>query len=182
MRRYLLPASYVLAGLMLCSLGAHVVSCNEPVPTNYGNPNTLDRRSLPGEGGAEPLVCSGEAGAAKYDGGDCPSFANDIFPLMTPNGKWKCSDTTCHGQASLPLINGATAADCYAALQKITVAGKPYIGGDAGSAADLANNTTILCNLQGGCGSRMPKPPAQDPTTAELCMIDAWLKCGAKGR
>src|SRR5262245_25700976 len=109
---------------MLCSLAVHIVSCNEPTPTNFGNPNTLARSSIPGEGGAEPLNCSGEAGAAKYDGGDCPSFATDIFPLLTPNGKFKCSDSTCHGQVSIPLINGTTPAECYASLQKITVAGK----------------------------------------------------------
>jgi hypothetical protein len=162
---------------MLVSLGVHVASCNEPAATPYGNPNTLDRRSLPGEGGAEPLSCTGDAAVGKFEGGSCPSFANDIFPLLAPAGPWKCSDTTCHGGVQAPSIKGGSAAECYASLQQVTVAGKPYIPGDGGT-NDPAT-TTMLCNLQGGCGSRMPQAPGLDPTQTQLCVIDAWLKCGA---
>jgi hypothetical protein len=174
-RRYLLSG---LCGLVLAAMGAHVASCNEPLATVYGNPNTLDRKNLPGEGGAEPLVCGGDAGTKKFDGGDCPSFAADVFPYFTAAGKWKCADAPCHGGASAPTIDDKSAAGCFASLQKITVGGKAYVPSDGGAPSD-PNATTLLCNLQGGCGSKMPKAPAPNPTTAELCVIEAWLRCGA---
>jgi hypothetical protein len=174
---------YVLGGvgaLLLLSLAVHIASCNEPPDTNYGNPNTLDRKNLPGEGGAEPLVCSGDAAVGKFDGGDCPSFAEDIFPYLAPAGKWRCSDKTCHGGGQNPPLDGTSAAACYASLQKVTVAGKPYIpGADGGGTVKDPTATTFLCNLQGGCGSKMPQAPGADPTPVDLCVVEAWLKCGA---
>jgi hypothetical protein len=174
-KRLVVSSAVVLA---LLSMGVELASCNEPAATVYGNPNTLDRKNLPGEGGAAPLECP-EAGV-KYDGGDCPSFAADIFPYLTPAGKWKCSDTTaCHATGgTTPIIDTTSPATCYASLQKATVAGKPYFPtGDGG--ANLSETTGFLCNLQGGCGSKMPKPPGTDPLNEELCKIDQWLKCGA---
>ena len=88
MRRYLLGG---LSGLFLLGGGVQILSvglgCNEPVETTYGNPNALDRKNLPGEGGTEPLVCDdGEGGAGQGPDGGCPSFATDIFPYFQANG------------------------------------------------------------------------------------------------
>lgn len=178
MRRYLLGG---VGGVFAITAAVHLSSsaCNEPVATNYGNPNTLDRKNLPGEGGAEPLECSGDAGTSGFDGG-CPSFATDIFPYFKADGKWRCADATCHGGASEPRIPVGDPAACLASLRGITVTGKSYVaGGEGGAPSTDPSASSLLCNLQGSCGSRMPKPPGVDPTTAELCMIEAWLKCGA---
>ena len=155
-------------------------SCNEPPETSFGNPNALSRKNVPGEGGVEALVCTGgEGGAGEAGGGGdggCPSFTTDIYPYFTAGGAWKCADRTCHGGASAPDIDAGTPEACYQALKKITVLNKPYLPGNG---VTDPNASTLLCNLQGSCGSKMPKPPGADPTNAELCKIEAWLKCGA---
>lgn len=158
--------------------GAGGTGCNEPVATSYGNPNGLDRKNIPGEGGAEPLLCGagggGDGGAPTGDGG-CPSFATDIAPYFVANGKWRCADGTCHGGASAPPIDCKDPTTCLSSLKAITVAGKPYIK----EGSTDPNESTVMCNLQGACGSRMPKAPGADPTSDELCLLSAWLSCGA---
>lgn len=150
------------------------VACGDVQSVNYGNPNSLERKNLPGEGGTEALVCTGDAGASG-DGG-CPSFATDIYPLFTAGGKWRCSDKACHGGTTAPAIDGGSPGGCLDSLKKITVTKLPYVPSDGGKDP---NGSAILCNLQGSCGSRMPQPPGQDPTSADLCKIEAWLRCGA---
>lgn len=157
---------------------ALAVSCAEPPATAYGNPNTLSRDNIPGEGGVEALVCGGGDGGAdggSFDGG-CPSFATDIFPYFTAGGTWRCADKACHNGATPPPIVDTSAAACLDSLKKITVAKVPYLQADGGKDP---NASSLLCNLQGTCGSRMPKPPGADPTNDDLCKIEAWLKCGA---
>jgi hypothetical protein len=171
-RRYLLGFGLSLAAAVPVWAGLQLAAgCNEPLATTYGNPNGLDRKNLPGEGGAEPLVCADGA----FDGG-CPSFATDIFPYMKGDGKWQCASAGCHGGASSPQINGADPAGCLTSLKAITVAGKPYVPAAGGNTDPT--QSSILCNMQGACGSRMPKAPGSDPTPTELCAIEAWVKCG----
>lgn len=173
--------------LSLALLSAAVVpsflGCNEPVGTNYGNPNTLDRKNLSSadldsgsDGGAEPLTCGGDAGLSIFDGG-CPSFDRDIYPYMTPTGKWQCSNAGCHGGTTSPGIDTTDPAACLASLGQIKVTGKAYVpsGGGTGD----PSSWTILCNLQGTCGSPMPLSPGTPLTPSELCMLEVWLKCGA---
>ncbi len=157
------------AAVCLCCGLAGVVAClTEPPSTTYGNPNILDRANIPGEGGTEAPVCGGEGGAVTFEGGS-PSFANDIFPLVATS--YHCGDKpSCHGGTQAPAIDVSTAAKALASLKAISVAGQPYISADGGS---------LLCNLQGSCGSKMPKPPGKDPTDDELCKIQAWLAAGA---
>src|SRR5262245_24786363 len=84
-------------GFASCAVVAALVACVPDVgTTQYGDPAGLRRDNLPGEGGAETVVC--EAGPSG-DGGACAvSFSKDIFPNMTANGAWKCaSGNTCHG-------------------------------------------------------------------------------------
>jgi hypothetical protein len=166
----------VVAGAAATTAYGALSSCAAPPETSYGNPNTLDRKNLPGEGGVEPLVCAGDAAPGLFDGGNCPSFAADIYPYFTANGAWKCSAGTCHGGASAPDIPAATPTECLAALKGIAVQNRAYVPSDGGTDP---NASSLLCNLQGTCGSRMPKPPGTDPTQAELCKVEAWLKCGA---
>jgi hypothetical protein len=144
--------------------------CSEAPQVAFGNPNTLDRKNLPGEGGTEVLSCTGvDAGTFTGDGG-CPSFNANIYPLVRANGAWRCADQACHGAVSAPQFACADPATCYTQLQGIQVGGRGYFAGEAG---------TFSCNLQGSCGSKMPRPPGIDPSPGELCMIDAWLRCGA---
>jgi hypothetical protein len=173
-RRYrLLAAGTSFAAFSL----AVMIACSDPEPTSFGNPNTLDRKNLPGEGGVEQLVCGADAAAegGGFDGG-CPSFATDIFPYFAPAGIWRCSDNACHGGPAAPPIVGANADGCLDSLKKITVKNIPYVLSDGGKDP---NGHSLLCNLQGTCGSKMPKPPGIDPTNADLCKVEAWLKCGA---
>ena len=154
-----------------------IVACSEITPATFGNPNTLDRKSIPGEGGVEQLVCSGDAAidGAGFDGG-CPSFATDIYPYFAAAGAWKCASAGCHGGTSPPTVAGTNAAACLASLKQITVKGTPYLLSDGGKDP---NGSSLLCNLQGSCGSPMPKAPGIPPTPADLCKVEAWLKCGA---
>lgn len=159
-----------IAGVYILVLAA----CQGKVdPTSYGNPNTLDRKAIPGEGGTEIIACTDAGG--KFDGG-CPSFATDIFPYVRGDGGWRCADKACHGGTQTPLIADDSPAACLESLKKATVGGKPYVataGGDGG------NESTFACNLQGTCGSKMPDPPGQDPKSDEICMVQAWIQCGA---
>jgi hypothetical protein len=152
-----------------------LVGCSEITPTTFGNPNTLDRKNLPGEGGVEQLVCSGIDGGGNFDAG-CPSFTTDIYPYLTAAGTWRCSDKACHGGTTTPAIDGTSAASCLASLKQITVKNVPYVLSDGGKDP---NGSSFLCNLQGTCGSPMPKAPGLDPTSTDLCKVEAWLKCGA---
>jgi hypothetical protein len=173
-RRYVLVAGVVALGLA----GIRVIAaCSEITPVTFGNPNTLDRKNLPGEGGVEELVCTVDGGGdgGGFDGG-CPSFTADIFPYFQAGGTWRCADKACHGGSQSPPVDGKTAADCLASLQKITVKDLPYVLSDGGKDE---NASTLLCNLQGTCGSPMPKAPGTTPTAADLCKVQAWLKCGS---
>jgi hypothetical protein len=170
-RRYLVGG---LGGLLLLAGVTHLFGssgCSEPTATAYGNPNGLDRNNLPGEPGTAPLMCSVEG---RFDGG-CPSFATDIYPFFSPSGKFRCSDSGCHGGTNGPPIDGQSATSCLSSLKAITIGGSPYLAeGNTDPSA-----SAISCSLRGGCGSKMPKPPGADPSTDDLCAIEAWLKCGA---
>ncbi len=175
MRRVVTVGALLLVALS--GIVALASSCSEPPATAFGNPNTLDRGNLPGEGGVEALSCSGDGGkegGSTFDGG-CPSFATDIYPYFAAAGTWRCADKACHGGTQEPAIADGTPAACLASLKKITVAKLPYLAN--GSKDPSASS--LLCNLQGACGSRMPKPPGKDPTDIELCKVQAWLACGA---
>lgn len=166
-----------VAAIFASGAGGAVACLTEPPSQTYGNPNSLQRANF--EGGSEAPVCGGgEGGAPKTFDGGAPSFAADIYPLI--NTQYRCGDKNgCHGGGQAPPIDVTDATKCLASLKAISVAGQPYIGGggDGGPGS-------ILCNLQGSCGSKMPKTtpqvPAKDPTNDELCTIQAWLAAGAK--
>ncbi len=166
-------------GLALLSAGLHLstTGCDDLDQVEFGNPNALDRKNLPGEGGVNALLCNGGDGGVAVGEGQCPSFATDIYPYLTPTGKWRCSDVACHGAAVSPNLTCADPEGCYEGLSALAVGTKPYILPDAAT-SDLST-VSMLCSLQGGCGSKMPKPPAAEPTESELCIVEAWLKCGS---
>ncbi len=162
------------------------IACAEVGTTHYGDPHSLSSANL-GEAGVEPVQCGGGDAAIEASGGaGCAvSFSKDIYPSMTANGAWKCAAAApCHGaqqNAPPPAINGTTPQTMYDSLKdfKIGGAGNPYI--NAGNTDP--SKSSLECNVQGQCGSLMPKldnpPGAKALSHDEICKIDAWLKCGA---
>lgn len=163
----------MLAGVVVSGAvaWAALLSCSAPAEIPFGNPNGLDRKNIPGEGGVEALVCGAGEGGVR-DGG-CPSFSQTLYPYFVANGSWKCADPTCHGGRSDPKMDASTPGACYESLKAMTVQGLPYL-----TPAD-GGQSSLICNLQGTCGSKMPKPPGKDPTQDELCLVQAWIACGA---
>lgn len=174
MKRSLIAAgalAFIVAGT------AVAVSCADPPSQEYGNPNGLLRKNLPGDGGGvSPLSCAGDGGAQLLaDGGCAVSFSQNLLPLFQANGTWHCADAVCHGgKAQPPPITCADggAAACIASLSAITVGGLSYLNTDGGQAG-------IICNLQGSCGNKMPLAPGKDPSDDDLCKLQTWMACGA---
>lgn len=183
-----------LALLSFAALGAGaavslvlVAACSSVPETNFGNPSGLSRDRIPGEGGIEALVCTGAGtgtdggggGGGGGDGGACGvSFARDIFPNMKAEGAWKCADGKCHGGTQAPKIDISSGATAYTSLKDWMIPGSatPYINTDAGGDP---TKSTIECNLLSQCGQGMPESPGRALTHDEICVIDAWLRCGA---
>jgi hypothetical protein len=173
-RGFLLIAAIAAGSLAI------VAACSEPPGTDYANPSGLRRDNLPGEAGAAPLVCGGDAGAdAASAGGPCAvSWSKDIFPSMAADGAWKCASAgKCHGGAQAPQINASSADTAYESLRGYMISGSPYpyINPDASD----PSQSTIECNLHQSCGSPMPIAPGTPLTDTELCKLDVWVRCGA---
>lgn len=167
------PLVRLLACLGLLALAGHAATaCDEPPRTEYGDPGALDRKKM-GPGGVPALACGQEV-AAGFPGG-CPSFAAHLHPNVT--GKWRCIDSDCHGGKSSPLLDGPAPESLLASLKRVRVDDVPYLPQDPSMTDPKA--TKIMCNLQGLCGRRMPEPPGADLTVEELCVVEAWVKCGA---
>ncbi len=175
MRRSLIAAgalAFIVSGTALA------ISCADPPSQQYGNPNGLLRKNLPGDGGGvSPLSCAGDGGPQLLaDGGCAVSFTRDLLPYFQSNGTWHCADAVCHGGGKQPppltCSPDAGAGPCIASLGNITVGGIPYLSTDGGQAG-------IICNLQGSCGNKMPLAPGKDPTEDDLCKVTTWMACGA---
>jgi hypothetical protein len=165
-----------LLGLAACATIAVLASCVSDVGvTQYGDPGALRRDNLPGEGGTEAVVCDGGV----PETGPCPvSFGKDIYPNMTANGIWKCaSGGKCHGAQQAPTIDASTPQAVIDSLKAYQISGNqhPYIN----EGSRDPTQSTFECNMTGECGSGMPLDPGVPLTPAEVCKIDAWLRCGA---
>lgn len=155
----------------------------------YGPPGGLRNSQLPAPGSTTTGTGTGTAPpAGSGDGGTTTpatctvSFKTDIYPMMTDQGPWKCSNSACHGtQAGTPpFIDPASATNAYTNLAKDTSAGgKPFI--NANSTDPTASG--FLCCLAGTCGAAMPVPGggggATAATQAQTDKVSTWLKCGA---
>lgn len=168
-----------LGGLSLLAVGLMLSSaCFDVADTNYGNANGLARSNIPGEAGVIGAACTSFT-VSIDGGGSCPSFANDIFPYF--NGAWACTSAGCHGGPQAPQMNPASASETIAGMASYSIAGKPYLptGTGGGDAGDPVTSSSFMCNVQGTCGSKMPKAPGIDLTGEEICLVQAWLRCGA---
>jgi hypothetical protein len=122
-----------------------------------------------------PGTSASGGGSSCPSSASCPSFASDIYPSMKGSGAWRCADSSCHGGGrNAPAIDDSSASACLNSLKAVTIRGKAYIAGGSDPSA-----SSILCNVQGACGEKMPKSPAPSLSNAEVCKIEAWLKCGA---
>jgi hypothetical protein len=177
-----------VVGVLAVGLAVAVtVACSGPAGTPYGNPNTLDRKNIPGEGGVEPLTCtlSADAGLKDAGGGCGVSFAADIYPYFADAGG--CAQRACHGAGSKnpPAIDVSTPAALYASLKTATAANLPYLpSGAADAAAPMGDGgggggTSLVCNLRGQCGRKMPEGTGKDPSPDDLCRMQTWVNCGA---
>ena len=165
-------------GLVALAAGLAAFSaCYDVSEPSYGNANGLSVSNLPGEAGSAAATC--DSTSLKFDSGSCPSFKNDIFPYM--QGPWACVSGGCHGGNTAPKMDPENAGPTLAALRVATVAGRNYIPSAAAASAggDLSSTTSMLCNVQGSCGSKMPKAPGVDLTSTEQCIVQAWINCGS---
>lgn len=143
-----------------------------------GRASDLSDADVPFDAGSDagppaPPACGIDGGTTAFE--SCPTFAVDIYPKVAATGKWQCASAGCHGGTMTPTIDGTSAADCLASLRAITIDGRPYLTSDAGGDPREA---AMMCNVQGTCGTKMP--PTGPLTIDELCLIDVWLRCGAR--
>lgn len=168
----------ILGALLFVSSGIHF-ACSSATDTaddkdsNAPRDNDVPTNGSPETGGSEPPACGIDGGTKKFE--SCPTFAADIYPNVAATGKWQCASAGCHGGAMSPTINGSTAAECLASLRAITIDGRPYLTGEGGGDP---SDAAMMCNVQGACGTKMP--PTHPLTLDELCLIDVWLRCGAR--
>ncbi|MEO6417919.1 MAG: hypothetical protein ABIP39_00830 [Polyangiaceae bacterium] len=163
----------VLTGLGIALLALGPACSTEPEVT-YGKPGLLSKDNLPGEAGAEPLLCAGDGGA---EGGACTvSWKKDIFPKMA--GAWSCASANCHAPANkqAPTIDATKADESYTTLTGYKMSTKPMLNyidtnGDP-------SKSTIECNLGGSCQPTMPNNGVS-LTADERCQLHSWLACGA---
>lgn len=164
---------------------AVAVGCNIDPNTHYGDHAGLSKDNLPAPpssdgGGLDGALCNGKG---PIDGGPCSvSWKNDIWPMMSSSGVWKCGDSKCHGAQANQPGNLNNEDNAYAALVGWTgTGGKPYINPCSTDPAQSA----YVCNLDTttACGTRMPysdnvlgSGPALPADSAKL---QTWVKCGA---
>jgi hypothetical protein len=182
--------------LPVLTISAALVACGSEVDTLYGPPGGLRNAELPtptatatapaGDGAAPvtdggATMGDGEAGAAN-DGAiaaNCAvSFSTEIYPKMQPAGTWQCSAGTCHGGTTVPIMDGTSATNTYAALTAYVNNALPYFN----PASTALTGSAFDCNLRGTCGSaQMPLTTngATQASPTDLTTVDTWIMCGA---
>jgi hypothetical protein len=182
MQRALAKGLAIAACASAIAVGA---ACGTDPVTGYGNPNTLARGNLPGGddgGGIGPIAC-GDAGLPTTDaGGGCAvSFRQHIYPQVKSDGNWKCAKSGCHAPGGTkPDIDETTPQAAYDSLRATEPIGGniPYIN----LASKDPAQSGIFCNCASRtCGSPMPKETTgvKALTVTEICILDAWIKCGS---
>jgi hypothetical protein len=165
-----LKACALFATGFSCLLGCNIDA------TRYAGVGTLhDEHPAPPAGGykvppAQARTCDG--GAPTSSGTTCTtSFKNDIYGGIM-SAKLFCP--SCHGLgATPPTISSTDASQARASLTAHVLNGLPYVN----PCATDPSQSSIMCNLQGSCGSLMP--PGGGIAPEDLAKIDAWLRCGA---
>ena len=170
----------------LCAAALLVVACSSDQPVTYGSPGNLNEAKLPGEAGVAPLSCDGGItgdDAAGDDGGACAvSWTKDLYPKMTATGMgaWGCATANCHAVAGNgPVIDPKDPVKALKSLEAYRLMSKP--GTPYVSTSKDPSQSTMECNVSGGCSPAMPQAPFVPLSDADRCALDAWLRCGAPG-
>ncbi|CAN5214694.1 hypothetical protein BH09MYX1_BH09MYX1_46390 [soil metagenome] len=173
----------VLAGAVVSIVvGSIAIGCSLDAGSHFGDHAGLSKDNLPAppisEAGVDlTKLCNG---AGPIDGGACSvSWKNDIFPMMSSSGVWKCADNKCHGaQANAP-YNLSNEDNAYGSLVAWQTNNKVYLN----PCTVDPDASAFSCNLSGTCGSRMPytdnvlgSGPAQP---ADLAKLQTWISCGS---
>lgn len=172
------------AAAVLVAFGAALLAigpaCTSEADVTFGKPANLSKENLPGEAGAELLVCGGEGGSAG-DGGPCSvSWKTDIYPRMVGPDGWQCATSTCHAPANkqAPAIDPMDPTMAHTALLAYKMTRSKQTLNYIDTSGD-PSKSSIECNLGGGCNPTMPSGNGKPLTLAERCQLHAWLLCGA---
>lgn len=157
--------------------------------TNYGPPDGLTNKKLPSpqfpvaneqQSGGTDGICDG--GAPAQDPNCTVSFKTDIYEkFFVATGTWQCAGSDCHEEGAAgssvnsPPIHATDPTKAYNSLVNYQIGGKRYID----PCSTDPNASSIICNLQGACGTTMPYPPVPIATSDQLPPLQTWLQCGA---
>jgi hypothetical protein len=168
-----------LTCLALTALGL-AAACNDETPS-FGRAGGLKGETPTdngaSSGGVTPDSGGGGGGACTppVEGGICPSYMSDVFPLLAPDSGWGCGQTGCHVTGGLDPKPLVTADDVYNKLTTYKIGSRLYIDPKCGD----PDASAILCNLAGNCGTKQMPPDGGTPDLGKMGTLTAWLKCGA---
>jgi hypothetical protein len=172
-----------------------VAACGSEDETHFGPPGGLKGSMFPsatatmtttaptGSDAAAPAPSDGGV-TPPVDGGGPPpvaaKFSTDIFPLMQPNGAWKCSTSGCHQNGQQPNIDPANAANAYTQLAAYSLVANPPGMKYLVPGQNDPTKSAFDCNLKGTCGTgQMPLTPGTPATPADIAKLESWLASGA---
>jgi hypothetical protein len=188
---------FVVPGLAVC-----IAACGGETDTPYGPPGEWlhveppqPAQGMSSSGGSGSTSSSGtatDAAAGESGGGgdastagtagngECPSWANAVFPALQSDGT--CGNGGCHGVSGgqpanePPFLNGNAKGTYTAFTQYTGLYGKPYVkAGDTDP-----NDSTIDCSLDAQtCFTLQRMPPVATWTTADRTLVQQWVACGA---
>lgn len=142
-----------------------------------------------GSGSSSGGTASGSSSGATGDGGTtgggdggqttmgCQiSWSNTVYPMLNSTGPGHCSSGNCHAtgvsQGGITLDDGAT--KLYGQLVQSVVGANPLVKPNDTN----ANDSSIVCVLQGTCGPQMPVGfPAL--TGQQIEQVQTWVQCGS---
>lgn len=184
--------SLILTTALALLSAAAEVACSD-ASTNYGVPDNLSCQNpataVPVDGGGgggssggggsgadagSREAGEGDAGCTGADGG-CPTFTNDIYPLMT--GTWACTSSSCHGGVYPPIIDPSVESKAYQALSAFSPSYCPTLPFIHSGSKDPAATSFMPVLTGTSCGAQMPEAPGQMGAD-DMCVVQAWIACG----
>jgi hypothetical protein len=178
-RRIVLTATAVLGVATALALG-----CNLDAGTKFGDHAGLSKDNLPAPSLSDSgtnlgSLCNGQG---PIDGGACTvSWKNDIWPMMSSSGAWKCGDAKCHGAKVNAPYDLSSENNAYLSLIAWQTNNKVYVN----PCTTDPDASSFLCNLNttSSCGTKMPYPDSvlgSGPVNpADYDKLTTWVKCGS---